>query len=112
MADRTSYPTLGELVTAAIELAGGDLVSHGARLWKMEGGRGCPLGWGGCSQAVYFDVKTGEYDYGDPGGPGHADCVRTCKNGLERAPDETDIDDLAKRREQREPHTHTGARNG
>ena len=68
-----STQALSELITAAMQLAGADgQVSHAARLWKIEGGRRCPLGWGGCSQPVYVDLKTGDYDYGEPGGPGHA----------------------------------------
>lgn len=83
---------LDSLITAAIRLAGDDnRVSHGARLWQTEGGRRCPLDWDGCSQAVYVDLKTGEYDYGEPGGPGHADCVRHCPHGMQpRPPDEED----------------------
>ena len=81
---------LNDLITAAIQLAGTeDQVSHNARLWQMEGGRTCPLGWGGCSQPVYVDLKTGEYDYGKPGGPGHADCQRNCKHGM-APPDDDD----------------------
>ena len=79
---------LDDLVTAAVQLAGGDAVSCGARLWQSEGGRACPLGWGGCSQPVYVDLKTGEYDYGDPGGPGHDDCVRNCRHGMQQRPDD------------------------
>lgn len=79
---------LNELITAAMQLAGDDTVSHGARLWKTEGGRRCPLDWDECSQAVYVDLKTGEYDYGEPGGPGHADCVRRCPHGMEPPPPE------------------------
>lgn len=79
--------TLSELITAAMQLAGtADQVSHGARLWKSEGGRRCPLAWEECSQAVYVDVATGEYDYGEPGGPGHADCMRYCRHGMEPPP--------------------------
>jgi len=81
---------LDELITAAVQLAGDDAVSHGARLWQSEGGRACPLGWEGCSQPVYVDVKTDAYDYGQPGGPGHADCVRNCKNGMAACPEEDD----------------------
>ena len=78
---------LNELITAAMQLAGtDDRVSHGARLWKSEGGRSCPLDWDGCSQAVYVDLATGEHDYGEPGGPGHADCVRYCPHGMEPPP--------------------------
>jgi hypothetical protein len=79
---------LDDLITAAVQLAGTDAVSNGARLWQSEGGRACPLGWGGCSQAVYVDMATGDYDYGEPGGPGHADCRRYCKNGMEPCPDD------------------------
>ena len=80
---------LNELITAAMQLAGADdAVSHGARLWKTEGGRRCPLDWDNCSQAVYVDLKTGEHDYGEPGGPGHADCVRHCPHGMEPQPPE------------------------
>jgi len=74
-------PSLNELITGAIQLAGDTLVSHGARLWQSEGGRTCPLGWHDCSQSVYVDIKTGEYDYGEPGGPGHSDCMSHCKHG-------------------------------
>jgi hypothetical protein len=74
---------LNDLITAAMQLAGTeDRVSHNARLWQMEGGRACPLGWGRCSQPVYADLKTGEYDYGEPGGPGHADCMANCQHGM------------------------------
>lgn len=77
---------LDQLITAAMELAGDDRVAYATRLWQMEGARCCPLGWDECSQAVYVDVKTGEYDYGEPGGPGHADCMQHCKHGREPAP--------------------------
>ena len=44
---------LNDLITAAIQLAGTeDQVSHNARLWQMEGGRTCPIGWDGCSQCL------------------------------------------------------------
>ena len=81
---------LDELITAAVQLAGNDAVSHGSRLWQSEGGRACPLGWGGCSQPVYVDLKTGDYDYGEPGGPGHADCLRHCTNGMRPCPENDD----------------------
>lgn len=85
---RTDMQTLDSLITAAVQLAGTEAVSHGARLWQSEGGRRCPLGWDGCSQAVYVDMKTGEYDYGEPGGPGHADCERTCQHGMQPCTEE------------------------
>ncbi len=87
--------SLNDLITGAIQLAGDDLTSHSARLWKSEGGRACPIGWGDCSQAVYVDIKTGEYDYGGPGGPGYQDCVRYCRHGMNPppAPDDDDYED-------------------
>ena len=51
--------------------------------WATDGGRQCPHadddqeGCGG-SQTVYRCTRCGEYDYGDPGGPGHADCATFC----------------------------------
>lgn len=80
-------PSLNDLITAAMQLAGSEDISHGGRLWHCEGGRACPLGWGGCSQPVFVDLASGEYDYGDPGGPGHADCQKHCRNGMEQRPE-------------------------
>lgn len=34
---------------------------------------------GHCSQAVYSCSVCGVYDYGQRGGPGHADCENLCK---------------------------------
>lgn len=85
--------SLNDLINGAIQLAGGNLTSHNARLWQSEGGRTCPIGWGGCSQAVYVDIKTGECDYGEPGGPGYQDCVRYCKRGMNPPPVDDDDDD-------------------
>lgn len=80
---------LEDLITAAMQLAGADdRVSHGARLWKSEGGRRCPLAWDDCSQTVYVDLKTGEHDYGAAGGPGHADCQKNCHHGMQSPPAE------------------------
>lgn len=84
------YALLDDLITGAVQLAGDSVVICGARLWQSEGGRTCPLRWGDCSQPVYVDIKTGEYDYGKPGGPGHADCVRSCRRGMQRAPEYED----------------------
>lgn len=78
---------LCNLIAAAMELAGADdTFSHNARLWQMEGGRACAIGLSECSQPVYVDIKTGEYDYGEPGGPGHAYCMETCRQGMELVP--------------------------
>ena len=82
-------PTLNDLITGAIRLAGGEATANSGGLWHMEGGRPCPLGWDDCSQPVFVDLASGEYDYGDPGGPGHDDCRAHCKNGMQpRPPDE------------------------
>ena len=87
-------PRLNDLITGAIQLAGDSGVAHGARLWQIEGGRTCPLGWGGCSQPVFVDLATGEHDYGEPGGPGYADCLRNCRHGMQPRPQDEDINDL------------------
>lgn len=79
---------LNDLITAAMQLAGSENVAHGGRLWQSEGGRRCPLGWDDCSQAVYVDLASGEYDYGEPGGPGWRDCERYCKNGRLPCPED------------------------
>lgn len=76
-------PTLNDLITGAITLAGGDETAHGGRIWHMEGGRSCPIGWDDCSQPVFVDLASGEHDYGQPGGPGAADCDAHCPHGLQ-----------------------------
>lgn len=83
----TADVTLDELITAAIGLAGGEEVQHGGRLWAMEGGRACPLGWWDCSQPVFRDLASGDYDYGKAGGPGQASCLQHCAHGMQPAPD-------------------------
>ncbi len=80
--------SLNDLITGVTALAGGDDVAHSARMWRSEGGRPCPIGWNGCSQAVYTDTVTGEYDYGEPGGPGYADCQKHCEHGMEPCSEE------------------------
>lgn len=76
-------PTLNDLITGALVLAGAETAAaHGGRIWHMEGGRRCPIGWWDCSQPVYVDLASGEHDYGQPGGPGAADCARNCRHGL------------------------------
>lgn len=43
--------------------------------WQSTGGRACPRKEDcGASQVAYQCARCGEYDYGYPGGPGHADC--------------------------------------
>lgn len=81
-----SVAGLNALITAAIALAGDDgRVSHGNRIWQNEGGRRCPLEWDDCSQPVFRDLATGDYDYGEQGGPGWDECERECPHGRRRA---------------------------
>lgn len=52
---------------------------HESHDWKFQGGRACPRGYLGCSQAVYRCRRCGEWDYGELEGPGHDDCEETCQ---------------------------------
>lgn len=78
------------LIAKARGLANDHPCASGGHLWEPEGGRGCPHetddsdGCGG-SQAVYRCARCGEWDYGEPGGPGHADCAAgRCGDGFGR----------------------------
>ncbi|MNK92717.1 hypothetical protein D3C87_1128490 [compost metagenome] len=73
--------TITALIDAALQLGDPNNTAYHGRLWQSEGGRSCPIGWEDCSQTVYVDAATGENDYGEPGGPGHADCERHCPHG-------------------------------
>jgi len=54
--------------------------SHGHD-WQSEGGRSCPNDPDcGGSQTVYRCARCGDHDYGEPGGPGHADCLNFCRH--------------------------------
>lgn len=66
---------LTELIReAAHNAAPHDCAMHG-HTWESEGGRSCPREYPvECSQAVYRCTRCGTHDYGDKGGPGHADC--------------------------------------
>ncbi len=74
---------LRSLIAEAVALGGGNLCAAGHD-WDSEGGRTCPRAGTehAClhaSQAVYRCRRCGTYDYGEPGGPGHADCAsRPC----------------------------------
>ena len=73
---------LTRLVAQARSLANDGPCAEG-HLWVTDGGRSCPHAdtdrdCGG-SQAVYVCDRCGAQDYGDPGGPGHADCVKGCR---------------------------------
>ncbi|TAK84328.1 MAG: hypothetical protein EPO20_14660 [Betaproteobacteria bacterium] len=75
--------TLKALLAEAQALAGQHpCATHGHR-WGSDGGRACPLydtdrDCGGL-QTVYVCEVCDEYDYGEPGGPGAADCARPCR---------------------------------
>ncbi len=71
---------LMHLAAKAVAMGGGDLCADGHD-WQSEGGRSCPVGECGCSQAVYRCARCGAYDYGKRGGPGAADCAATCMEG-------------------------------
>ena len=70
-------PPLRFLIAQAVALAGGDTCAAGHD-WESAGGRRCPHDAEECSQTVYRCARCGTYDYGDPGGPGHEDCVDGC----------------------------------
>lgn len=55
----------------------------GGHDWESEGGRSCPKGCYGCSQAVYRCRTCGEYDYGERGGPGASDCASCRREPIE-----------------------------
>lgn len=69
------------LVKEAHQLAR-PLCESGEHQWVSIGARGCAhpedIGCGHCSQAVYECQACGATDYGERGGPGHADCMN-CK---------------------------------
>ena len=68
------------LVAEAVALAGGNLCARGHD-WQFEGGRPCPRSPDeddDCSQSVFRCGRCGVYDYGQPGGPGHAECETSC----------------------------------
>jgi len=86
-----SIATLDALITDALAIAGNDDQRvHNGRLWKFAGGRACPIGWEDCSQAVFRCAKSDDWDYGEPGGVGDADCHANCKHGME-PPAEDDL---------------------
>jgi len=68
---------------------------HG-HAWESAGGRQCPRG---CtySQTYYVCRRCGEDDYGDRGGPAHADCFG---NGGERCCDGSNESDNAENMEE------------
>jgi len=78
-----SVTSLTRLVAEAEVLAGGKhqcaVLGH---KWESRGGRSCPNSdqdgeW--CSMPVYQCDSCGAWDYGEPGGPGHTDCMHCSK---------------------------------
>lgn len=71
---------LQHLIAVARALANDHPCATTGHVWESDGGRLCPRAAGddyegcGASQAVYRCARCGQYDYGEPGGPGHADC--------------------------------------
>lgn len=82
---------LQALIDDATALANPDDTMHGGRLWRSEGGRPCPIGWDHCSQPVFVDIRTGETDYGERGGPGHASCKQHCPEGMHPPEPEAEV---------------------
>lgn len=82
---------LQQLVAEARALANDHPCTTIGHAWETEGGRRCPRADGdaddgcGSSQAVYRCARCGAYDYGEPGGPGHADCGGTWACGERHA---------------------------
>lgn len=65
---------LDDLIAEAAALAGGPCGEF--HEWRSDGGRACPRNAdANASQTAYRCRRCGEYDYGDPGGPGHRDCI-------------------------------------
>lgn len=75
--------SLLNLIDAAQMLADPTAYVQRGRAWHMEGGRSCPIGWHHCSQPVFMDRVTGEWDYGEKGGPGAEWCANNCPEGLQ-----------------------------
>lgn len=73
--------TLQHLLAEAAALAGVDLCA-GGHAWSFVGGRPCPHRGtdANCfgSQSVYQCARCGDWDYGEPGGPGDEDCRPRC----------------------------------
>ncbi len=70
---------LEALVKAASQELGSQACANGNHSWVTIGCRGCPhpedIGADACGQAVYECRVCGDTDYGEPGGPGHRDCM-------------------------------------
>lgn len=70
---------LREAIRDASTQLGSEACEAGNHRWISDGGRCCPKNLTNqCGQAVYRCAVCGDYDYGDPGGPGHKDCLSHC----------------------------------
>lgn len=76
--------SLQALIAEALALGGNNPCSLGHK-WVTIGGRPCPHDCprgaqegNGCSQPVYQCAVCEMPDFGEVGGPGHADCMRYC----------------------------------
>ena len=66
---------LQHLIAEAVSLGGGNLCASGHD-WESYGGRQCPRNQhASASQTVYRCRRCGDYDYGEPGGIGHRECI-------------------------------------
>lgn len=63
-----------ELIAKARSLANDHPCATTGHVWDSDAGRGCPRQCFQASQAVYRCARCGQFDYGEPGGPGHRDC--------------------------------------
>lgn len=64
---------LKHILAEAVALGGGNLCAAGHD-WQSIGGRYCERCDGRASQPVFQCARCGQYDYGEPGGPGYAHC--------------------------------------
>lgn len=56
---------------------------RGVHDWQVHGGRPCPRGDATCSQIVYRCARCGDWDYGEVGGPTHAECGKCDKKEVQ-----------------------------
>lgn len=69
---------LDELIAEARGLACDHPCVRG-HVYESEGDRACPKGGSHCSQTAYRCARCGQWDYGEPGGPAHAECFQSCQ---------------------------------
>ena len=74
---------MGLIAAAEAEARPHFACEDGDHFWHAEGGRCCPMGAEGCSQAVYVCKVCGVYDYGDgDDSPGKRDCQVVCGDSM------------------------------